>query len=966
MSGKRESRTELPTEALSESGGCRDIFETSTVGFYRTTPDGRILTASPALLQMLGYSTFQELAHRNLEEEGYEPDYPRSAFKERIESEGQIVGLESAWVRRDGTTLFVRESARVIRDDAGDTLYYEGTVEDIGVSKRAEEALREAHAELERRVEERTAELMAANKQLRQAAEDRKRAEKTLRETTRLLETILDHTHMLVAYMDPDFNFVRVNRAYAEADQREPSFFPGKNHFDLYPGEENEAIFRTVVETGEPYVAYARPFEYAEHPERGITYWDWTLVPIKESGGTVTGLVLTLADVTERKRAEQALWKSEERHRDLVESIEDVIYALDADSEMTYVSPSIEAFGYSPAEVVGHTFAEFMVPEDLRTARESLQRLFAGQSVGVNEYRILSKSGEMRWVRVSSRPLLTDDRVVGVRGVLSDITERKRAEEALEASEERYRAVVEDMPALVCRFLPDGTLTLVNEQYCEYFGKSREELEGHNFFDFIPEEERKEVLDRYSSLTPESPVTSYEHQVLVPDGTLRWQRWTDRALFDDGTRAVEYQSIGEDVTERKRAERQLLQAKEAAEAARRAEEERRQEAVRRRDIAEALADVMSVLNSNQTLDEVLDYLTLQSERLLDNQAVAIYRLEDDGRLSVQAAQSLLLTYVVGREMPLGQQALQQAIASGKAVTVSHLGAQLAREGEPPGDAESEALARTWADLYQALLAVPITVGDEPYGGIALYYTEPRDFPEEEVELATVFGDQVALAIENARLRDQVQETAAIAERERLARDLHDAVTQTLFSASLIAETLPRIWERNPTRAEEGLEELRKLTQGALAEMRTLLLELRPAALTEKPLGEILGDLTQAMTSRSRIPVTLTVEGDSFLPAEQQIALYRIAQEALNNVAKHAAATEVSVHLCCQPERVALSIQDDGRGFDASQALPDQLGLRIMRERAETIGAALEISSEPGHGTQVSLDWVATARGKSNE
>ncbi|GEM_PF-1204428 len=136
-------------EALQESEErFRGIFENATIGLYRTSPDGHILMANPALLRMMGYSSFDELAQRNLEEEGYEPEYPRSAFKQRIRNEGQVLGLESAWVRRDGITLFIRESARAIRDEAGNTLYYEGTVEDITERKRAEEEIRQRNREL--------------------------------------------------------------------------------------------------------------------------------------------------------------------------------------------------------------------------------------------------------------------------------------------------------------------------------------------------------------------------------------------------------------------------------------------------------------------------------------------------------------------------------------------------------------------------------------------------------------------------------------------------------------------------------------------------------------------------------------------------------------------------------------------------------------------------------------------------
>ncbi|MCP4110583.1 MAG: response regulator [Desulfobacteraceae bacterium] len=141
---------------------------------------------------------------------------------------------------------------------------------------------------------------------------ERKKAGEKLLKVNRLLETILDNTHMLVACMDWQFNFIKVNQVYAEADQKEPDFFPGKNHFDLYPDAENEKIFRRVVETGEPYFTSAKPFEYAGHPERGVTYWDWSLMPIKESGELVTGLVLTLVNVTGRKQAEKALRHAKE------------------------------------------------------------------------------------------------------------------------------------------------------------------------------------------------------------------------------------------------------------------------------------------------------------------------------------------------------------------------------------------------------------------------------------------------------------------------------------------------------------------------------------------------------------------------------------------------------------------------------------------------------------------------------
>ena len=144
----------------------------------------------------------------------------------------------------------------------------------------------------------------------------------------------------------------------------------------------------------------------------------------------------------------------------------------------------------------------------------------------------------------------------------NEMKQRRKAEEALKASEENYRALVETMPALICRFLPDGTLSFVNNAYCQYFGKKREELVGRNFFQFIPQEEQEKVRKHFESLSPEKPVVSYEHQVLPPGGEIRWQQWTDHALFDDSGKVQQYQSIGTDITESKKAEQALRESEE--------------------------------------------------------------------------------------------------------------------------------------------------------------------------------------------------------------------------------------------------------------------------------------------------------------------------------------------------------------------------------------------------------------------
>ncbi|MEH2152470.1 sensor histidine kinase [Nostoc sp.] len=209
-------------------------------------------------------------------------------------------------------------------------------------------------------------------------------------------------------------------------------------------------------------------------------------------------------------------------------------------------------------------------------------------------------------------------------------------------------------------------------------------------------------------------------------------------------------------------------------------------------------------------------------------------------------------------------------------------------------------------------------------------------------------------IESERLR----KIAVELERNRLARDLHDSVSQTLFTVATIAEALPRVWKRNPETAQEGLEELAQLTQGALAEMRNLLVELRPNGLVEIPLGELLQQLTKGIQGRASLQVITTVEGegDRSLSNEVKLVFYRITQEALNNIIKYAKASLVSVSLHSDSQGIVLRISDNGCGFDSDKIPSGHLGIAIMKERAESIGAIFHLSSYPGKGTEIVLSW----------
>jgi nitrate/nitrite-specific signal transduction histidine kinase len=265
---------------------------------------------------------------------------------------------------------------------------------------------------------------------------------------------------------------------------------------------------------------------------------------------------------------------------------------------------------------------------------------------------------------------------------------------------------------------------------------------------------------------------------------------------------------------------------------------------------------------------------------------------------------------------------------------------------------------------QRLVYVPLSMKERVLGFFVLGMHEagiksPEDDSTlEERSLLSSIGKQIGVAMENAHLYEQAEQTAITAERSRLARELHDAVTQTLFSASLIADVTPVIWKRNPDEGLQHLEELRQLTRGALAEMRTLLLEMRPESLKRADLKTLITQLTDAFIGRVRIPVDLQIHGTCDLSQEIKIVFYRVAQEALNNIAKHSGARQVSLHLDCQPDHLHLRIQDDGLGFDTGSIPPGHMGVAIMRERASSIGACLMILSQPDQGTTVTLDYSA--------
>lgn len=385
--------------------------------------------------------------------------------------------------------------------------------------------------------------------------------------------------------------------------------------------------------------------------------------------------------------------------------------------------------------------------------------------------------------------------------------------------------------------------------------------------------------------------------------------------------------------------------------------DRTQEIERRRLVAESLRDMVLILNSNHPLSEILDYIVATATQLLGADSGAIYSLEQDQQiLVIQAARGLPAAYAHNLSFAVERSFLGQAILRRQPIVFSNLAEALA---ERDIDLDSSRRAML-ADHYQTLLAIPLlrqTVEGEigeVFGGIALYYPEPRPFSDEEIRLSVAFGAQAALAIENARLRQQVEQMAVQEERSRLSRELHDSVTQSLYSLTLLAEGWRRLAKNGRLeQVDEALTELGQISQQALREMRLLVYALRPQSLEEAGLVGALHQRLNAVEKRSGVDARLMVTGVLALPAPVENCLYRIAQEALNNCLKHAVATAVTVRVVATTADVTLEIIDNGRGFAPELAHESPgIGLSSMRERAEKLGGAITVISEPGQGTTV--------------
>jgi PAS domain S-box-containing protein len=375
-----------------------------------------------------------------------------------------------------------------------------------------------------------------------------------------------------------------------------------------------------------------------------------------------------------------------------------------------------------------------------------------------------------------------------------------------------------------------------------------------------------------------------------------------------------------------------------------------------RRVAERTRELSTLLHISQTVASTLELQPLLNVIL--DQLIAVTQcsgasiiLLDDDELEIVEAKGVVGGEPV-RHLRFPVQAFGpfwQKLAAHKPLIIPDVRADVP-EANLFRVATGSLLATTLA-YVRCWMGIPLILRDEVIGVLSITSAEPGAFSQAQAELTLTIANQAAVAIENARLYERAQAAAVLEERQRLARELHDSVSQALYGISLGAHTACTLFERGEaTRLQEPLRYVLSLAETALTEMRALIFELRPETLENEGLINALSKQMQVLAVRHHLTVQTELCAEPDVSFELKQTLYRIAQEALHNIVKHAQARTVTLHLEAHDEELILTVRDDGQGFDTGGSFPGHLGLHSMRERARKPGGTLTIESAPGEGS----------------
>ena len=687
----------------------------------------------------------------------------------------------------------------------------------------------------------------------------------------------------------------------------------------------------------------------------------------KENGRFVHSRCFT-HDITERKMAEE----TQARLSAIVEYSADAIVSKTLDSTIvSWNAGAREIFGYSAEEVVGKSIRILFPPERMQEEDEFIQQLSKGKHIQHYETVRVRKDGQRIDISVTLSPIHdAAGNVIGVSKIARNISERKLHERnitlLLELSTAFSQAITPEQIAEVVVEQALNALGAVISTVCLLVkqGSMLELLSSHGLSQGAVEQYHRTSLSFAGPLNDAVRTDSIIWIESFDDYVARYPH-LEEAIRRNGSRStvsiplkVNRKVIGGftlsfPFEKPRNAANENFFITLAHMCAQALERTRLYEAERQeRNLAEALRDTAVALSNTWESSEVFEQILNNIGQVIHHDMADIMLIKD-GIATIVRSRHYAKHKVVAYEEEMQSFSLSISDTPNLKWVIDHKQFCIIEDTQATHD---------WIKMYdpdiiRSTVTAPILIDGSTLGFLNVSSLKPNFYLTKDGKRLQSFANLAAVAIRNAHLYQQGMEMAALEERHRIARDLHDAVSQTLFSANIIAESLPRTWELQPEKALAQVQLLHQLTRGAAAEMRVLLVELRPESLTNSRLKDLLTQLGYALPGRKNIDLSLLVQdlSNQPLPPEVQITFYRVAQESLNNVIKHGQATQVRIRLLQTDGQVMLTIIDNGQGFDMKR-ISRGIGLNSMQERASSIQASLNLKSTVGRGTRVRLMW----------
>jgi PAS domain S-box-containing protein len=633
----------------------------------------------------------------------------------------------------------------------------------------------------------------------------------------------------------------------------------------------------------------------------------------------------TLGAALERQAVEGELRASETRYRAVIERATDGIYLLDASTRrIIETNPSFgRMLGYAPEELLGMEVYDF-VAHPRENVDATIARTLEQRRRVVGERRYRCRDGSLLDVEVGVSVISLEGRDV-ICTIVRDVTERKKNEEALRQSEQLYRTVLEQATENIC-LVDVETRRIVesNSAFRAALGYTEEELRGMTLYDIVAHD--RESVDRNIERNVQEGRSSVgQRKYRRKDGSLLEVEASGNIILrgDRETLCV----VAHDVTERARAQR-LLEERVAT-----------------------LSRIAANLTFDLPAEETLNVLAESAVNASTAVACGVVLVDEkDESLHLFGSYGLPEGYTAGL-----QAAYRAGAPSPSLQAFRTLAPLLVRDLRKflLDDPRYAAIHRFVREVpWDITYSLPLVSRYRTVGAIFFCFLPGEEPGEDEKVFLRAVADQTAVALENAHLLSEARGKAALEERQRLARELHDSVSQALYGIALGARTARKLVDQNPQLATDPLDYVLSLADAGLAEMRALIFELRPESLETEGLVAALEKQAAALRARHEISVETSLCEEPTASVEVKEAIYRIAQEALHNTVKHARANGVGLELVCDEGSLTLEVSDDGVGFDAGGEFPGHLGLRSMRERAQRVGGTLTVETSPGGGTRI--------------